>query len=82
MKSNLAKKLVQQHIQMLIKSIEGKLRYSITCKILTVVYSYSCTSKYVKYLSCFFLLLIHEQIITKFSHLASFCITHFNVAFM
>lgn len=36
MKSNLAKKLVQQHIQMLIKSIEGKLRYSITCKILTV----------------------------------------------
>lgn len=68
MKSNLAKKLVQQHIQMLIKSIEGKLRYSITCKILTVVYSSSCTSKNVKYLSCFFLLLIHEQIITKFSH--------------
>lgn len=46
--------LVQQHIQMLIKSIEGKLRYSITCKILTVVFSSSCTSKNVKYLSCFF----------------------------
>lgn len=32
------------------------------------VFSSSCTSKNVKYLSCFFLLLIHEQIITKFSH--------------
>lgn len=61
--------LVQQHIQMLIKSIEGKLRYSIPCKILAVLHPSSCTSKNVKYLSWYlFLLLIHEQIITKFSH--------------